>query len=223
MSVNIPYDHPPAGAAFAPPVLLAIGYAPVAARAGLAALLHLDRRLGDIVRAAREPLIAQMRLTWWHDALSTLDDGAWPAEPLLQALATHVLPRGTGGATLAGMIDGWEVLLGQDPLSADDLVTYARQRGGGLFAAIARTVAADADDPVALAGEGWALADLAAHVRDPSLADRVRAMAAARRFAARTRWSRRGRAMGALALLAAHPDAGPWIVARLFWHRLTGR
>jgi 15-cis-phytoene synthase len=49
---------------------LILSYAPAHARAGLSALLQLDDTLADVLRHVSEPVIAQMRLTWWHDALS---------------------------------------------------------------------------------------------------------------------------------------------------------
>uniref|UniRef100_UPI0035CB8D7D squalene/phytoene synthase family protein n=1 Tax=uncultured Sphingomonas sp. TaxID=158754 RepID=UPI0035CB8D7D len=146
---------------------LAIGYAPVAARAALVALFALDDTLAQILRTTRDPLVGQMRLTWWHGALSALDTAAPPAQPVLQALATTVLPHGVTGEHLAGMIDGWEALLEPEPLNDAALSGHARARGGLLFGAASRVLGCAAADPVAAAGEGWALADLARHVRDP--------------------------------------------------------
>lgn len=65
---------------------LAVRYAPLDAQPGMAALLALDERLGAILRSTREPLIGQMRLTWWHEALAALDTASAPAEPLLSTL-----------------------------------------------------------------------------------------------------------------------------------------
>jgi phytoene synthase len=61
---------------------LAIGYAPADRRAGLATLFALDARLGDILRTTREPMVGQMRLTWWHAALSGLGQDPPRAEPV---------------------------------------------------------------------------------------------------------------------------------------------
>ncbi|MBJ6121122.1 squalene/phytoene synthase family protein [Sphingomonas sp. BT553] len=214
-----------ASVAASPERTLAFGYAPLAARRGLVALFDLDDKLAAIVRAAREPLVGQMRLTWWHEALSTLDRSAPPAEPVLTAVASDILRCGVNGRQLAGMIDGWEILLGDEALTDDDLATYAGERGGRLFAVAAQVCGAAASDPAASAGEGWALMDLATHVRDPALAKRARDLADERLASATSvRWSRRGRGLGALALIArsgGNPDPG--LLVRLIFHRMTGR
>ena len=181
---------------------LALGYTPAADRPAIAALFALDARLGDIVRTTREPMVGQMRLTWWHDALTRLDDGPAPAEPVLAMLAADVLPRGVTGADLARMIDGWEALLEGPVGDPAMLAIYAEHRGALLFA-LAGCLVGAGRVPLAAAGAGWALADLAANLSDPA------AIAAARRMASERlqdvtglRWSRPGRGLGALALLA---------------------
>ncbi|WP_010186946.1 squalene/phytoene synthase family protein [Sphingomonas sp. PAMC 26605] len=213
---------------------LVLSYAPAATRTGLAALLALDDTLGQILRTTREPLVGQMRLTWWHDALTALDAAPPPAQPVLQALAESVLPRGVSGAQLAAMIDGWEALLEAEAIGPAALAAHAAARGRTMFVAARSLLGGASSDPVEAAGEGWALADLARHMRDPEAARRA-AAAASPAIAAATaiRWSRAGRPLGALAHLArmdlAVPldtpilRATPRRVARLALHRLTGR
>ena len=150
---------------------LAVSYAPADRREALVALLALDRVLGRIVAATGEPIVGQMRLTWWHDALERLDSDGPPAEPTLVALAQHVLPVVAGGE-LARLIDGWEVLL--EPVDAAALAGFGAARGGTLFALAARLLGGEA---VAGAGEGWALADLSRHHRDRFVAAEAAAMA----------------------------------------------
>jgi len=206
---------------------LAISYAPAEAQPALQALLALDDVLGNILRSTREPLVGQMRLTWWHEALRALDERPPPAEPVLAAIASEVLPHGVSGAALTPMTDGWEALLAE-PLGWEEVVSFSEQRGGTLFRAAARVLGVmDAAAPVA--GEGWALADLATHLADAGAAAQARSLANERLDAAfATRWSRAARPLGALALLAradlaGMPVASPRRVARLLRHRLTGR
>ncbi|WP_193754622.1 squalene/phytoene synthase family protein, partial [Sphingomonas sanguinis] len=90
---------------------LAVGYAPASAREGFAALLDLDHQLASILQSTTEPMIGQMRLTWWYEALEKLDREPAPAHPVLQRLAESVLPGGVRGVDLAPMIEGWEALL----------------------------------------------------------------------------------------------------------------
>lgn len=197
---------------------LAFGYAPAARRRSLEALFALDATLGRLTFGTRDAMTAQLRLAWWGEALAALDTSP-PAQPILRALAEAPLdPR-----PLAGMIDGWQRVLAGDV----DLAAFGRERGT-LFAAAAAVL--DGRDDIADAGAGWALADLARVTADRSLAAEAAAMARPllARAAAR-RWSPQGRALGALVLSARADLAGrsrpgsPRRVARLAWHRLTGR
>lgn len=212
---------------------LALSYAPRRGRAGLAALLALDATLGQILRTTREPLVGQMRLTWWHEALVALDRAPPPAQPVLQALAADVVPHGIAGATLAGMIDGWEVLLDPDPLTHSALEAYADARGGAVFALAGRMLGAMEHDPLLVAGRGWALADLARHSRGAAAVLPAELAGVALADTTRQRWSRAARALGALAHIARMdaslphgvppPVGAPGRVVRLAWHRFTGR
>ena len=164
---------------------------------GPAALFALDATLGQVVRGTRTPMVGQMRLTWWHDALHALDTAPAPAQPVLRALASHVLPT-VSGAELAGMIDGWDVLIEEERLTAEALARFAAARGQRLFDLLARVLRAEPDDAIGAAGRGWALADLASHVE----AGREAAIEQARLAlgqAGSARWRGRARAIGALA------------------------
>lgn len=207
---------------------LAIGYAPADAVAALHALMALDATLGTIIRSTREPIVGQMRLTWWHEALTRLDVAPAPAEPVLQALAAAVLPV-VGGAALAGLIDGWEALL--EPILDDVAIEqFATARGARLFA-FAGTLCGIADPRLTTAGEGWALADLSLRTSDRAIARMIAQRASVRLDNALAgRWPRRARALGALALLARSDlrdtmpaVGGPKRIGRILIHRLTGR
>ncbi len=208
---------------------LVLGYAPADARDALAALLALDARLGAILRTTREPLVGQMRLTWWYEALAALDHAPAPAEPVLAALRRAAVAR-VPGAVLARQVEGWEALL-ETPLTVAAAEAHARARGGGLFGAAAALLETPADDMISRAGEGWALADLARHLSDPTVADAARTAALSRvSDALDRRWPTRARALGALAWLArldlerpTRPAGHPARAARLLWHRLSGR
>lgn len=203
-----------------------LGYAPADGRDALAALFALDDALGAILRTTQQPVVGQLRLAWWRDALTRLDDAAPPAQPVLQALARFVLPFGVKGSMLATMVDGWEALLGE-PLDEAALIDHAQARGGGLFAAGADVLRAS-DDACRKAGEGWALVDVSRNLSDIGTARVARTMAREYlRKALARRWSRKGRALSALAHAAAadladRPPGSPARVARLLAHRLTG-
>lgn len=207
---------------------LAMTYAAPAHRPALAALWRLDDRLADILRTTREPMVGQMRLTWWHAALAALDESPPPAEPVLQALADEVLALVSGGR-LAAWVEGWEALL-EPTLDDAAMRSFATHRGGGVFTAMA-SVAGVNDPAVALAGEGWALVDLARHLQAPDAAARARHMAAERLAAtAAFRWPAPARMLGAVAQsarldLVSQPRrrGHPARATRLLWHRVSGR
>lgn len=211
---------------------LVLNYAPVGRREMLAALFALDEALGQALRGARDPMLGQMRLTWWHGALSGLNGGAAPSDPALVALLrTGIVPDVIDGATIATMVEGWEALL-DDPVDAAALGAFARQRGGVLFRLGAR-ILDGTRDAIEDAGAGWALVDLARHSVDTDVAARALAMAQPHLDRAVTpRWPVKLRALGALTALAAR-DAGrgrpfqpaghPARMLRALRHRLTGR
>ena len=218
-------DH---GRGRAPERSLALSYADPVARPALEAVFALDDTLGAILRTTREPLVGQMRLTWWYEALGRLDGAPAPAEPVLTALQTFVLPAGVSGAMLAAMTDGWEALL-EPVLDAVAVERFARDRGRRLFE-LAGVLLEETDARIGLAGEGWAMADLSQRLSDaPSRAlARGRAVDALE-AALRGRWPGRARALGAMALSARFdvsdpppPPGSPKRVGRLAWHRLTG-
>ncbi|MGA1797304.1 squalene/phytoene synthase family protein [Sphingomonas sp. 4RDLI-65] len=207
---------------------LALRYAPSAAYPALEALFALDDTLAAILRTTREPLVGQMRLTWWYEALGRLDEAPAPAEPVLAALQALVLPGGVTGTMLASLTDGWEALL--EPVLGDAAIdTFARDRGGRLFE-FAGMLLGVADPRIAMAGKGWALADLSQRLSDAD----ARTSAATRGAtllddALRGRWPQHARALGAMALAARFdvavpltPPGSPKRVGRLLLHRLTG-
>ena len=214
------------GAPADPERALALAYAPAAARDALGALFRLDERLGDIVRTTSEPMLGQMRLTWWHDALAAEESPR--GEPLLDEL------RGIGEldrARLARLAEGWEELLQPLPLSESVIEAFAHDRGGALFESAARLLGAGAAE-VEQAGEGWALVDLAFNISDRETAERALAIAR-ERLSPRRRWSRALRPLGLLALLAERDaraglgrprrQGSPGRVTRALWHGVTGR
>ncbi|MEA3017362.1 MAG: hypothetical protein QOI38_2084 [Sphingomonadales bacterium] len=210
---------------------LALAYVPARRHAAVAALWRLDAALSSVLSTGREPLISRIRLAWWREALEKLDAAPAPAEPVLQALAAHVLPAGVSGGELAAMEAGWAVLLSPDPLGPSDLALYASARGGLLFRHTARLLGEAAPSAaVEAGGAAWALVDLARH--SASEADCEAAVAAARALQP-WRWPSRLRPLGMLVALArrdAEPDGPRWEpqgaprrMLRMLGHRLTGK
>lgn len=136
---------------------LALAYAPAKARLQTLALFALDTRLAGLLRNSSEPMLAQLRLSWWRETL-TRDENEWPeGEPLLAAL------RSWNGQhrSLSALVDGWEALTGTAPLPPGALREMAEGRAAS-FAALARSLALEEEAEAAShLGRQWATADLA--------------------------------------------------------------
>lgn len=207
---------------------LVLTYMPTAAAAAaLAALFTLDDKLAETLRTTSEPMLGQIRMQWWQDALAKLDSAPPPPEPVLEGIVRDVLRDGVTGAEVGQIVEGWRVLL-EAELDEAALRTHGA-RGRTLFALAGRVAGAAATDPLERAGEGWALADLSVKLSDLAEAAASRRMAElALAEACSARWSRNGRALGAMAQLARMDLAGVGIGApqrtlRALWHRMTGR
>ncbi len=206
---------------------LALAYVPAARRPALEALWQLDAAFASVLATGREPMVTRIRLAWWREALERLDAAPPPAEPLLEALAAHVLPAGVSGMALSAMADGWDTIVGAEAPDADALDQHGRARGAVLFALSARLLGAEAE--VDSAGQAWALVDLARH--SSSAQEATAAMAAARARHVPSRWPVALRPLGMLAVLAERDlhattlgkQGGPSRLLRMIWHRMSGR
>jgi phytoene synthase len=208
---------------------LALNYATRNARPFLRALWAVDERFGAIVAGTTEPAIGEMRLLWWREALAESANDA-RAEPLIEQVADAIRQTGGDAGEWGAMAEGWHALL-QQPIEAAELDRFARERGGRLFALSANILGGDVSAALTRAGQGWALTDLAYRITDPGIAAQARAMAAAL-LETQPAWPRAMRPLGALALLAQRDalagrekrsQGSPGRVARMAWHRLTGR
>jgi len=153
---------------------LALAYAPAAFRADTLAVFLLDLRLARLVAQQREPLLTQLRLAWWRDRLTEEPTGFHHDEPLLKLLEDW----GPHRAGLRALVDGWEALLVDPPVTDDAIALFANGRGLA-FAALAERCGALTYAPEARrAAANWALADLAVRTSDASEAERVQRAAA---------------------------------------------
>lgn len=152
---------------------IALGYAPSQSRDALGALWTLDDALGRVVASTTEPLIGQMRLTWWHDQLVALDARLAPAEPILVGLVDVIRDYDVTGADMAVLVEGWEALLEPMPLGDHPLHAYATMRGDRLFSLSAKILGANVATGL---GAGWALIDFATRCSDRITRDRAMAL-----------------------------------------------
>lgn len=156
-----------------PPVQrLALSYAPKRGRHSLLGLLALDARLAAIVRSAREPMLAQLRLAWWREQLSA-ERANWPGgDPLLAQLGHW--PGNV--AVLAALAGGWEALTGAAPLPATAFEALAEARAAAFAELATGAVERAAAERMA---RNWALADIAGRLSHPAERDAAVALARA--------------------------------------------
>jgi phytoene synthase len=136
-----------------PPANLAVAYTPVAFRPAFSLLLQLDVRFADIVRKAREPMIAQIKLAWWRDAFAAEPALRPKGEPLLQALGACgdvIAP-----SALGDLVSAWELMLGEGEWAAQDVEKHAALRGRAIFGSYAVWIGQGCD--VSALSHQWAL------------------------------------------------------------------
>lgn len=166
--MDLPVDELPL------PQRLAASYAPAKLGKRWRAFLLLDARLAGFVANASEPMLAQMRLAWWRDMLAKPIDDRPQGDPLLEAIGALFEGRET---QLTAMVDGWERIIADPPLTDGAIDEFADGRATAISAISAKARV------VSNAARAWALTDLAVHTSDPS--ERFRILARARGFADR--------------------------------------
>lgn len=208
-----------------PLVTLAIGYGDARMRRWTGALFAFDAQIAGIVLQAREPMLAQIRLQWWHDVIAKPADQRPSANPVLAAL----LPLEAEGLDLAAalgpVIRGWEAALEAEESEAVADFVDGRAR---LFSAFAPLASGVDSGHLAKIGEAWALWDMVRfHRRTPALD-----LAMATMVPERPHLPRSLRPLSIIAravqldILAGRMDrpwGSPGVFARLVWHGLTGR
>jgi phytoene synthase len=131
-------------------------------RAPLSTALQLDRRLARIVSRTTEPMLGQMRLAWWREALNRPPADRPRGDVVLDAIGRD---WAGGEAALVRMVDGWEVLLTAERLENVKIADFTSGRSA-FFSALGGDAAQAAAGRVALAGLRWAMADAAGAVSD---------------------------------------------------------
>lgn len=139
-----------------PPARLAIAYARSDVRSAFALLLQIDNRFADILRNAREPMIAQIKMAWWREAFASAVEARPKGEPLLQALneAGDRIPL----SALEALASAWEHLLGHEQISQEVIDTHTALRAEAIFKTYAAWMGSVQDmQPI---GRNWALESL---------------------------------------------------------------
>jgi phytoene synthase len=138
------------------------------ARADVIAVYAFDHELARAPKVASNPLLGEMRLTWWREALEEIfEDRPVRQHPAAQALARAVGRRGLKRDDLETLIEARYRELDPTPMREAEMLDWARDTGG-----LAAQLAAQVLDPstearMALAGgSAWALGKRLAETPD---------------------------------------------------------
>jgi phytoene synthase len=136
--------------------------ADAAARADAIAVYAYDYELARAPRVASNPLMGEIRLTWWREVLDEIFEGR-PVRhhPTAQALAAAVRGRDLPRAPLEEMIDARYRELDAEPMNLTDALEWARGTGGAAAEAVARLLDPQADVTKARSGgQAWSIGRL---------------------------------------------------------------
>ena len=142
-------------------------FAPRAAREAVFALLAFNLEVGRIAESVREPILGDIRLQWWREAMDGVYAGTPRRHPVVEALARAVRDRGLPRAPFDTLIDARGFDLDEEPpASLDALTNYAAETSGSLTLLIAHALKAGAEVAPAAhqacrdIGIAWALVGL---------------------------------------------------------------
>lgn len=143
---------------------LALAHSPEQMRDLLRIFFELDARLARIVSGTNEPMLGQMRLAWWRETLAKPVSERPAGDAVIDAIGA--LGQGYA-AGLARLVDGWEHMLVEPPLTKDNARAFAQGRVDALSTVFVEFADLSTREPLKDAAWHWAVADLAAKVSDP--------------------------------------------------------
>ena len=109
-------------------------FAPAESRPHLFALIAFNYEIARVREVVTQPILGQIRLQWWRDALEQIDSGRPPEHNVARALADAVRQTGLDRAGLERMIDAREEDLSEGPPERlEDLLAYAENSSGTLI------------------------------------------------------------------------------------------
>ncbi len=132
------------------------------ARADVVALYAFNNELARAPLVASQPLVAEMRLAWWREALAEIFEGRpVRGHPVAGALATLAGRRQVTREALEALVDARLRDLDGWPLTAGEALDYVDATAGRLMGLAARVLSPDAtQDQVVQAGRAWGLSGL---------------------------------------------------------------
>lgn len=141
-----------------PPRFEAAMFAPEARREDLFALIALNVELSRIPESVSEPMLGEIRLQWWEDAIEGLFDGSHTdGHEVITALAGAIREGRLAKSLLIDLIDARRLLLSDAQLSHEEtLGQLIAQTGGALAALQVGALGGDVAAQNIAAEAGWA-------------------------------------------------------------------
>lgn len=133
-------------------------------REALAALYAFNHEVAKTRETVSEPMLGEIRLEWWREAINDLYSGTVRRHPVTEALAQAMETRSLPQAEFEAIIDGRiSDLYDTNPKKIDDLLDYADKTGGTVSRLGARICGVEDDQLLNAAsaiGRAWALTGL---------------------------------------------------------------
>lgn len=108
-------------------------FAPEEVREDLYALLSFNSEIARVRETVSEPMLGDIRLQWWRDALQGLEEGIVKKHPTVEALYQAHQRTPLDLTTMQGMIDMRAKDLDPAPMSTDgELIVYADMTAGAV-------------------------------------------------------------------------------------------
>lgn len=131
-------------------------------REALYALISFNIELSRIRETVSEPMLGDIRLQWWREAVSSLENAMIKRHPVVEALHQAHHQKPLDFTLMRAMIDTRSKDLDPTPMESDaDLIAYADGTGGALQQMIIRMLGAaagsPADEAAKRAGRAFAL------------------------------------------------------------------
>ncbi len=152
-------------------------FAPAGARASLIALLAFNQELAKIPELVSEPMLGEIRLQWWREALEEVSAGAPRRHHVVLELAEAVRRHGLDVAELQACVEARAFDLDPaPPRSLDALVAHVRDTAGRINALWARCLAPGSEaarEAAEAAGVAFGLIGLARAVPHHGASERL--------------------------------------------------
>lgn len=136
-------------------------FAPADSRAALWALIAFNQEVAKTRSVVSEPMLGEIRLQWWREALDGIADGTPRAHPVVEALASEIKDFVPLRHHLDMIIDTWSDDFGDAQITLAGLKKHAVGTGGALNAAMLQLLNPEAGasqlDLATRAGTAWSL------------------------------------------------------------------